>query len=411
MANVVNPEMQTKSADNRIKFLPFVRVSGHEQPHASVLEDGVTMAVGGFTLFALFLDGWRHNNMIGLDNFWALPHLLLYAGLSMLGLWIAIVLLRHQKGGLRDLDWSAVPYGYGLAFVALPLAALAGNADFKWHAVFGFENQIDSTYSPPHQLLFLAGTLLAAIPAASAWQRRGTATSLGKLLPALISVSTIVAMTMFVIHQSTPFYGAAAMTPAFQQDIATRADAYAPGSGAHHIEGLSPALKNYGDEAFPYYFYTTHHTIGGLLLTSFMLFGGVLVMRRRWKLPFGSLTIMFAWLAWQLPLLSQYREWKLALSLVVAGVIGDVLLATLVGTEGPIRVGRVRIFATIMPVILWGLFLLFLGYLGDGVGWGPTLWTGVLTTSAGFGYAMSLFVFPPFEGTTIEQVPAASSAA
>src|SRR6185436_2417944 len=138
-------------------------------------------------------------------------------------------------------------------------------------------------------------------------------------------------------------------------------------------EGLSPALIHYGDEAFPYYFYTTHHTIGGLLLTSFMLFGGVLVMRRRWQIPFGSLTIMFTWLAWQFPLLSQYREWRLAPSLIIAGLIGDVLLARLVGTQQPIRVARVRLFSAIMPAVLWSLFMLCLVVLGAGVGWGPTL--------------------------------------
>jgi hypothetical protein len=61
-----------------------------------------------------------------------------------------------------------------------------------------------------------------------------------------------------------------------------------------------------------------------------------------------------------------------------------------------------------MPVVLWSLFMLCLALLGNGVGWGPTLWTGVLTTSAGFGYALSLLVFPPYEGTTVEQVPAAA---
>jgi len=400
--------IDTNRADTRFKYLPFVQVSGHSQPHATVAQDGVTMTLAGFALFALFLDGWRHNNMVGLDNFWALPHLLMYSGLALLGLWIAIVLWRHQKGGLKNLDWSSIPYGYSLAVLALPLAAIAGNADFKWHAAFGFENQIDSTYSPPHQMLFLAGTLLGAIPAASAWQRRGVVVSLRQFLPAVISVSTVVAMLLFVIHQSTPFYGAAAMTPAFQQDIAPRADAYAPGSGAHHIEGLSRALIHYGDEAFPYYFYSTHQTVGGLLLTSFMLFGGVLVMRRRWQIPFGSLTIMFTWMAWQFPLLSQYREWRLALSLIIAGLIGDVLLATLVGTQRPIRVARIRLFSAIMPVVLWSLFLLCMVVLGAGVGWGPTLWTGVLTTSAGFGYALSLLVFPPYEGMTAEQVPAAA---
>jgi hypothetical protein len=395
--------------ETRLKFLPFVRVSHRPAPHTTIAEDGVTMALGGFSLFALFLDGWRHNNMVGIDEFWALPHILMYAGLGGLGLWIAIVLFKYQPGGLTNLDWSAVPRGYGLAFLALPLAGIAGPGDFRWHEVFGFENQIDSTYSPPHQALFLAGTLLAAIPAASAWQRRGVALSLGQLLPTILSVSSVVAMTMFVIHQSTPFYGAPAMTKAFQQDIASRPDAYG-GAGAEHIEGLSKALTHYGDAAFPYYFFSTHNTANGLLLTSAMLFGGLLVMRRRWRLPFGAITIMFTWLAWQFPLLSEYREWKLGLSLVAAGLIGDVLMGALVGRDGPIRVGRIRLFSAILPPVLWGLFMLIVATMGAGMGWHTTVWTGMITTTAAFGYALSLLIFPPYEGQTAEQLPASALA-
>jgi hypothetical protein len=408
VANATYTSPQTGTTDTRIRWLPFVRVSARPQPHATIAEDAVTMFLAGLSLIALFLDGWRHNNMIGLDTFWALPHLLMYSGLGLLGLWIAVVLWRHQKS-LSQLDWSAIPCGYGLALLALPMAGIAGNADFQWHAAFGFENQIDSTYSPPHQVLFLAGTILGAIPAASAWQRRGVTVSLGQFLPAVFSMSTVVAMMIFVIHQSTPFYGPAAMTSAFQEDIAGRVDAYAPGSEAVHEEGLSPALTHYGDEAFPYYFYTTHQTVVGLLLTSLMLFGGVLVMRRRWRLPFGSITIMFTWMAWQFPLLSQYREWEVALSLVLAGIVGDVLLASLVGTRGPMRIGRMRVFAALMPAVLWGLFLLCVAVLGDGIGWETTVWTGVLTTSAGFGYALSFLVFPPYQGTAVEAFPSAAT--
>jgi hypothetical protein len=217
-------------------------------------------------------------------------------------------------------------------------------------------------------------------------------------------------MMIFVIHQSTPFYGVPAMSPEFQQDIAGRADAYAPGSEAIHIEGLSPSLIHYGDEGFPYYFYTTHHTVSGLLLTSFMLLGGVLVMRRRWQLPFGAITIMFSWMAWQFPILSAGREWTLAPSLVIGGLIGDVLLASLVGTRGPLRVGRLRVFSALLPFALWGLFLLCVAVLGNGLAWGPSVWTGILTTTAGFGYALSFLVFPPYQGTVAEQVPAAAIA-
>jgi hypothetical protein len=385
---------RSSSFDPSVTKVPFFRKSGRPRPQVAVWEDGVTMFLAAFALFALFMDGWRHNNMTGIDTFWSLAHILMYSGILALGAWIAIVLARHQES-LKHLDWSAVPHGYKLAFLALPLAMIAGPADFNWHAAFGFENQIDSTYSPPHQGLFLAGALLAAIPIASSWQRRSSAPSLREFLPAAISLASTVIMLLFVIHQIVPFYSAHAMTKDFQQDLVGRVDAFAGGHGAVHTEGLSRAVAHFGDQAFPYYFYSTHLTMAGILLFSIILFGGVLLMRRRWLPPAGSLTLMFTWIALLFPLLSQYREWQLAPSLIVAGVIGDILLRALAGGTGPVRNGRIRLFAALMPIALWSLYFVCVQLFKGGLGWGPTLWIGVLTTTAAFCYALSLIVFAP----------------
>jgi hypothetical protein len=385
-------------------WLPTLRMSGQVRPHSKVSEDGVMIALAGFTLFALFMDGWRHNNLTGIDNFWSFAHILMYSGLTATGVWIAIVLLRYQKG-FDVLDWSDVPRGYGLAFLALPLAAIAGPADFMWHSAYGFENQIDSAYSPPHQGLFIAGALLAAIPAAAAWQRRSTKVSLREFLPVAFSVSSVAGVMLFVVHQLVPFYAGVSTTKAFQNDIARFNDEFAPGAKAHHVEGLAKALTHYGDNAFPYYFYSTHHTVGGILLFTTVLIGAVLMMRRRWRLPFGTVTIMFTWLALLWPLLSEYREWKLAPALILAGLAADLLFARLDAPDGPTPVGRIRIAATAMPPILWGLFFICVALFEGGLGWHATLWVGVLVTSAGLGYALSLAVFPPFMGPAAEEVP------
>jgi hypothetical protein len=387
-----------------VRWLPTLRISGRPRPHTALREDAVTVFLGAFTLVALFWDGLRHNNLTGVDEFWSAPHIAMYAGLIGLGVWIALVLLRYQKG-TDELDFSAVPRGYGLAFVALPLAALAGPADFIWHEAYGFENQIDSTYSPPHQGLFYAGAMLAAIPVASAWQRRDViAPSLREFLPATISMTSVVAAMLFVVHQIVPFYGGGvATTQAFQDDIASRADAFSPGADAVHTEGLSRALTHYGDEAFPYYFFSTHLSVAGILLFTVALMGGILLLRRRWAIPAGSLTLMCTFLALLWPMLSEYREAELIPALVLAGVAGDLLLARFAGKPGPTRVGRVRLFAALMPPAMWALFFLCVELFQDGLGWAATLWVGVLATTAGVGWAMSMLVFTPFSGTVSEQ--------
>ena len=391
MSQVLEPTGDAGKTYTPASWLPTLRVTGKPRPQTTLKEDAVTAFLAAYTLVALFWDGLRHNNLTGVDEFWSPPHIAMYLGLTGLGVWIAIVLLRYQKG-LDDLDWSAVPRGYRLAFAALPLAAIAGPLDFMWHEAYGFENQIDSTFSPPHQGLFYSGAMLAAIPAASAWQRRESAPSLREFLPTVFSMTSVIAAMLFVVHQMLPFYGGAGVvaTDGFQADIAGRAEAFAPGADAEHVEGLSRALTHYGDDAFPYYFFSTHTAVAGILLFTIAFMGAILLMRRRWRVPAGSLTIMGTFLALLWPMLSEYREAELIPALVLAGVAGDLLLARF-GSK------RIRLFALLLPPVLWAIFFLCVEVLQDGLGWEPTLWVGLLGTTAGLGYAVSLLVFPPYQ--------------
>lgn len=395
MSQVLEPTGDAGKTYTLVSWLPALRIGGGSRPHTTLKEDAITAFLASYTLVALFWDGLRHNNLTGVDEFFSPPHIAMYIGLIGLGVWIAIVLLRYQKG-FEELDWAAVPRGYRLAFAALPLAAIAGPLDFIWHEAYGFENQIDSTFSPPHQGLFYAGAMLAAIPAASAWQRKGDTPSMREFLPVVFSVTSVIAAMLFVVHQLLPFYGGAGVvaTQGFQDDIAGRADAFSPGADAVHTEGLSRALTNYGDDAFPYYFFSVHTAVAGILLFTIALMGAILLMRRRWRVPAGSLTIMGTFLALLWPMLSEYREAELIPALILAGVAGDLLLARFGAT-------RIRLFALLLPPVLWALFFLCVELLQDGLGWEPTLWVGLLGTTAGLGYAVSLLVFPPYN--TVEK--------
>jgi len=375
-----------------IGFLPGLTRTGRNRPQASLRDDAVLIFLGLFTLLALFWDGILHNNEVGQDEFWSPPHMALYLGLASLGVWIAVVLLRHQEDR-QVLDISLIPRGYGLAVVALPLAAIAGPADMIWHGAYGFENQVDSTYSPPHQGLFISGAMLATIPAASAWKRPGNAPSLREFLPAVLSVTSAASVMLFIIHQYVPFYGGAvAPSTPFQDDLAGRADAYS--EMGPHAEGLARALVNYGDGgAWPFYFYSTHLTAAGILLFTAVTMGAILMMSRRWTLPVGSLTVMFTALALMFAMPSEYRMAYLIPSLVLAGMAADFLMLRLVGNQP--NSWRLRLFAGLVPPILWILWALCIAILGPGLGWGPTLWVGMLTTSAGLGFMLSLTTYAP----------------
>ena len=103
------------------------------------------------------------------------------------------------------------------------------------------------------------------------------------------------------------------------------------------------------------------------------------------------ITLTFMALLW--PMLTEYREADLIPVLVLTGVIGDLLLAR--WQDG--RVGHIRLFAGLLPIAMWSLFFICIALFGDGgLGWAATLWFGLLVTTAGIGYAVSLLVFPPY---------------
>src|SRR3954454_11689024 len=204
-------------------------VPAEQRPVTERWEDAVTMALSVVTLFAVFWDGWLHNNSTTLDSFWSSAHIMMYAGLSFLGGWIGLVFVKRQPPGLKKLNISmeAVPYGYGLALVALPLAALGGPSDFALHAAYGFENQVDAPFSPTHQMLFLAGGLLGGIGLASQWHRPGRVLPLSKLWPAVLSTTAVVAMVSFTFMNLLPFFYSVVATKAFQDNLlGFRNDAY-----------------------------------------------------------------------------------------------------------------------------------------------------------------------------------------
>jgi len=370
---------------------PLVKLGDGPRPFSTLREDAILTALAGWTLISLFWDGITHNNETGQDSFWSAAHISMYLGLAAIGVWILIVLLRRQDR--RPYQLNKIPIGYGLALLALPMAALAGPADFIWHELYGFENQTDSAYSASHQFLFLSGALLAAIPLAAAWQRRGVAPTFQRLFPAIAAATLVLAVGLFVAHLLSPFYaGGFVPTDAFQNDITRYPDGYAPGSNVDHVDAMAQALVHYGDRPWPYYFYSTMAAVAGILIWSAALVGMTLYLLRRWRLPLGTVTFMWSALGFLFAMIDEYRSWELIPVLILGGIAGDLILHR-VGRFAP-RPSAGRIFAIAAPPILWALYFLDIEVLGDGLGWEPTIWVGMLTSSAGVGFAVSLLAFP-----------------
>jgi hypothetical protein len=133
--------------------------------------------------------------------------------------------------------------------------------------------------------------------------------------------------------------------------------------------------------------------IGGMMIFTAVFVGAVLYLRRRWVLPFGSITIMGGLLGILFPFFTRFEYPEFIGALIVTGLLVDLAARWLIAEDPASRL-RLRGFAALVPLLVWGPFLLAIAIF-SGLGWNATVWTGVLSTSMGVGYGISLIMFPP----------------
>jgi hypothetical protein len=117
-----------------------------------------------------FTDAWAHNNIPRLETFWTPWHAILYSGLLALVASLATVLVINRR---RTSSWrQAIPQGYTLVYLALPLMMLDGLGDMTWHLLFGVEQHLDALFSPTHLTGVLCIMLFTTGPLYSMYVRR-----------------------------------------------------------------------------------------------------------------------------------------------------------------------------------------------------------------------------------------------
>ena len=87
---------------------------------AGARNDLVTQLLGIWLLLAVFLDGWAHLHVPGLETFFTPWHAALYSGLMATAAWTASVIWRNRQPG-RPLTRS-VPAGYRGTVIGLVLS-------------------------------------------------------------------------------------------------------------------------------------------------------------------------------------------------------------------------------------------------------------------------------------------------
>ncbi|MEV0347204.1 hypothetical protein AB0H88_15690 [Nonomuraea sp. NPDC050680] len=335
--------------------------------------DLVTALLGIWFGVGLMIDAWAHGNLAELETFFTPWHAVFYSGFAVVSGWIIWQVWRNVRAGRQGP--AAVPTGYLAGLVAIPAFAVFGLADMMWHTILGIETTINILFSPSHLGLVVTMMLIITTPLRSAWNAPdvGARPSLGRLLPALIGLAF--ATTLVSLFLS---YGDALR---YRPEGIVRALSMLRDAGGGP-RGAGPVAVGPGAE----------QVAVAMVVTNVVMLGPVLFVVRRWLLPFGSVSVMYAVMALMPGAQTGFRNVPILLSFVAAGVVSDLLIRRL--RPSGERRAAYWAFAGLSAFATWSLYIGVASAAGGGLPTVPELWTGAPVVAGLIGLALGALLLP-----------------
>ncbi|MGH8947544.1 MAG: hypothetical protein ACRDXF_01700, partial [Acidimicrobiia bacterium] len=131
--------------------------------------------------------------------------------------------------------------------------------------------------------------------------------------------------------------------------------------------------------------------VGSVLITTVILMGTLLLLMRRWVLPFGIGLVLFSGFGLLMELLEGFDYRRELIAPVVAGLAVDLLVRAL--RPGADRPAALRILAFVVPVLMWIVHFGIFGVVSD-INWPVAVWTGLIFFAGLAGVGLSLLAFP-----------------
>jgi hypothetical protein len=344
-------------------------------------EELITNLLAIWTLVGVFLDGWAHSKYEIIDTFFTPWHGVFYSGFLAMALWIVWLVIRNHRPGVTWRD--AIPTGYPMALVGLAIFVLGAVGDLSWHELFGAEVAGERLASPAHLLLFVGGLLVITAPLRAAWGKdpEGSAPTLKQFLPTLLSITLCTTAASYLLLNVWGFRSAELI-------------------GTAQLQSLLAAVAQSPEIARTVEVMVQTRVFGSVLLTNLLLLSPVLLMVRRWRIPFGTVTILFTTVVAAMNSLTEFRMPEVIAVAFASGLAADGLAAFLQPT--PERIGAFRTFATVTPAILWGVYSVVTSAVW-GLAVSPDLWLGGVFFAAVSGFALSLAMIPSAPKESPEQ--------
>lgn len=231
---------------------------------------------------------------------------------------------------------------------------------------------MDALLSPTHLVLFLGGTMIFASPFAAAWTSPDPAQDAPRFATFLPTLGSITMITSFVSFMHMYLW-------------AVTRDLHSASCAAQIATRCPSAVR-------PLTNWTTIAGLDNILITNLVLLAPVLLLLRRWLVPFGSMTFLFTINTTLMAALEAFDGAHVIMIMLVAGLAADGLIFLLKPWNG--HVARFRVVTVLIPLALWTIYF-GAALLGPGIAWSLELSAGITAMAALSGFALSLLMVPP----------------
>ena len=320
-------------------------------------EDLTTVLLASWLTLGGFVDGFAHRNLDTPETFFTPWHAVLYSGFLAVAFWLAWLVIRNRPRA-SSLT-GAIPSGYGTSVAGVVVFMAGAIGDMFWHIVFGIEVSIDALLSPTHLLLLIGALLILSGPLRAAWFDDDPPPGLRPLLPAVLAATMAAAQLGFFFQ-------------------------YVDGTSMRFME--TPYIP--GVETG---YFAVVAGVGSVLITTMILMGALLLLMRRWVLPFGAGLVLFGGFGLLMELLEGF-EYRQGADRPGGG--GSRRRSTGPGAPTGRRSSRLAPDPGVfVPVVMWilhfGIFSVF-----TEINWPVSVWAGLIVFSGLAGVGLSLLAFP-----------------
>jgi hypothetical protein len=226
------------------------------------------------------------------------------------------------------------------------------------------------------------------------WARDEIAPDLKRFTPVILSAALFIGVSGFITMYLSAFMTNVTPTSDFWNDLANFNDVR-----SDQTIDVNSGLALYGDDTWPYNFYSVSHGIASMVITGLIILGPTLLIMRRWRVPFGAFTIIYTGFGLWVNIMSEYRDIVLIVPLILAGITADLLQQRLgqARKDGRVSLGGIRVAGPTIGAVLWLTYWAVLA-LDKGIGWPATLWVGALMVAIMTAFGVAFLIAPPAYG-------------